>query len=361
MKVLFFMTLLENILEIDLDLSYIITRKIQITHKKTFIFGPRFCGKTYLIYDYIQSNNIKNYLYIDIDDYKNKHFNPFFLEDFIKEKNISLLILENYKEDIILPKCDEIILTSNNFIFINDYHTIHLMALDFEEYIAFDSKHQSTTISFNNFLKYGNLPEISEYKENKKLKRNNELLQLMNAHPTKHSILMILIKSIGQTHSPYHLYASLKKEIKISKDLFYTTISEFEANHTLLLCPKYNHEKAPKKIFLYNYAFIDNVTYTKNFAHIFANMIYLELFNKSYEIYYLDGIDFYIPEINQFLIAMPFFNQLSFDTISKKIIKAFNHIEIDRITVITISNENSFNLNGVKVQVLPFYEWALGE
>jgi predicted AAA+ superfamily ATPase len=355
------MDLLENIFDNTPHIPETVTRKIQISHKKTFIFGPRFCGKTFLIYDYINTNKIKDFLYIDLRDYKNKTLSFEYFEQFISVHNIELLIIENFDNSFKLPLFDNIIVTSDDYLQLEGFHTIHLMPLDFEEYIAFDSKHQSITISFNNFLKYGNLPDIVEYKEYRKTNRNNELLTLITNHPTKKAIILTLIKAIGQTHSPYHLYSQLKKEIKISKDLFYSTLSEFEANHTLLLCPKYNHEKASKKIFFYNYSFIDNVTYKKNFAHIFANMIYLELFNKSYEIYYLDGIDFFIPEINSFIIAMPFFNQLFFDNISKKIIKASHHINIEYITIVTISNDSSFYLEDIEVKVIPFYEWALGD
>jgi predicted AAA+ superfamily ATPase len=355
------MELLENIYDNPPFLPETLSRKIQISHKKTFIFGPRFCGKTYLIFDFLNAHNITDYLYLDLEDIKNQKIQNHLLNDFINQNKIKLLIVENYNENFIIPKVEEIIISSHQYFYLEDFHTISLMPLDFEEFIAFDSKHQSTTISFNTFLKYGNLPDILEFKEHKKVQRNNELLELLTNHPTKKEIIISLIKAIGQTHSPYHLFSNLKKEIKISKDMFYNTVAELEANHTLLLCPKYNHEKAPKKIFFYNHAFRDNVTYKKNFNNTFANMIYIELFNKSFEIYYLDGIDFYIPENSEIIIAMPFFNQLLFSNLSQKILKVLSQIDIDTISIITISNEDTIFIEDIEARVLPFYEWALGE
>ena len=356
------MSLIENIYENQIQIPNILDRKVKIDHKKIFIYGPKFSGKSYIIYNYLQKNNDKKYFIIDLIDYKNTKFDIAMLDDFLFDNPIDILVLENYSDDFKIPdNIDEIIVSSTTYIQVDGFHPLHVMPLDFEEFIAFDNKHQSITQTFNSFLKFGNLPDILEYKDIKKSSRNQELLQLMSNHPTKTSIIYMIIKSIGQTHSMFWIFNQLKKQIKISKDFFYATITELESNHSLLLLPKYNQEKAAKKIYFYNYAFIDNVSYQKNFTHIFSNLIYLELFNKNYEIYYLDGIDFYIPELNKIIIAMPFFNTFLFTGISKKIQKAMNDIQIDRITIITISNEDRIKVNELEAKVIPFYEWAVGE
>lgn len=356
------MNLIENIYENQIQIQNILDRKIKIEHKKTFIYGPKFCGKTYIIYDYLQKNNDKQSLVIDLADYKNSKLTIDMLDQFLFDFPIDILVLENYSADLEIPSnIDTIIISSTMFYHIEEFHPLHLMPLDFEEFIAFDNKHQSITQTFNSFLKFGNLPDILEYKDIKKVYRNQELLDLMSDHPTKKSIIYMIIKSIGQTHSMFWIFNQLKKQIKISKDFFYATIAELESNHSLLLLPKYNQENAAKKIYFYNYAFIDNVTYQKNFPHIFSNIIYLELFNKNYEIYYIDGIDFYIPELNKIIIAIPFFNPLLFNGISKKIQKFMNDVQIDRITIITIGNTDKIKIKDIMAKVIPFYEWAVSE
>ena len=98
------MELLENIYDNPPLITDTHSRKIQINHKKTFIFGPRFCGKTYLIFDYIKANNITNFLYIDLADFRHKKVDGALLDEFILEEEIDLVIIENYNEDFVLPK-----------------------------------------------------------------------------------------------------------------------------------------------------------------------------------------------------------------------------------------------------------------
>jgi predicted AAA+ superfamily ATPase len=353
------MDLLETLYENKINFPPIFERKIKIEERYTLLYGPKFCGKTFLIYDYLEQNKDKEYLYIDLDDLRN-HNDINNLQEFIKEKNIKILVIENYHEKIQLPKVESIVLSSNKLIDINEFHNLKILPLDFEEYILFDTKHQNTTNSFNSFLKFGNLPEIIEYKEFKKHQRNDEIIKLQSDNPTIIAIIKLLIKSLGQNKSPYWLFNILKQEMKISKDFFYKTFKELEDSHTLISCPKYNQPRAVKKIYFYNYALIDNVTYQKNFANVFSNMIFLELYHTNENIFYLDGIDFYLPDTNSIIITMPFFNQFFLSSITSKIIKAMEENTIENITIVTVSNSETMYIENLECEVLPFYEWALG-
>ena len=88
-------------------------------------------------------------------------------------------------------------------------------------------------------------------------------------------------------------------------------------------------------------------------------MIFLELIHKYKEVYYLDNIDFYIKSKNIAIIAIPFFNRFLMNNTLKKIIKTAHEFEINEINIITISNNEKISDSKLKINIIPFYEWAL--
>jgi hypothetical protein len=355
------MNILEQIHEINFNKINFHERKITIDYKNTIIKGPPKSGKSYLIYDYLSQYTEKQYLYIDFNDYKNdvnelsKH-----LENFIINNKIEVLVLENYKFDLELPLgIESTIITSSMDVQIDGFETIYLDCLDFEEYLLFDIKHQSSSNSFNSFLKFGSYPEIIEYPEMKKATRNYEICKLYCNDSIQLQILFLLIKNASEKKSIFQLFNSLKKEIKISKDRFYKTCETFEKNKIVYFCEKFEQPKAVKKIFVHNHALLDIVSYKKNFNNLFKNMTYLEL-NKRYEnLYYLENIDFYIQENNEVILAIPFFNNLISVNIISKILPSIEKYKISTITIVTINSEESIFIGEVEAQIVPFSSWAV--
>ena len=88
-------------------------------------------------------------------------------------------------------------------------------------------------------------------------------------------------------------------------------------------------------------------------------MVFLELINKYEEIYYLDNIDFYIKSKNIAIVPIPFFNTFLTGNLIKKIIKNAYELNINEINIVTISNNEKINDPKIKLNVIPFYEWAL--
>jgi len=353
------MDLLQTIYDNKINFPVFYERKIKITDPFTILYGPKYSGKTFLIYDYLNSNIQLNYLYIDLNDFRinDEIFNN--LQQFIDKNNIKILVIENYTYNIKLPNVQSIILSTYIYNPIKKFKSLKIMPLDFEEYLLFDTKHQNTINSFNSFLKYGNIPELIEYKELKKLQRIQELLKLYTPNQKALEILKILIQSLGQIKSTYWLYNILKTKLKISKDKFYATVQEFEDSHTIIYCGKYLQPKATKKIFCFSHALIDAVTYKKQFINIFSNLIFLELFNKDENIFYLDGIDFYLPNKSEIILCTPFFNKITFSNTSKKLLKSLEFIECNSITIVTVSNYDTIYIDNIQCEVIPFYEWAL--
>ena len=355
------MKTLEACYEIDFSKIVFQERKLKITHPKTVLYGPPKCGKSYLIYDYLSNFKSQDYLYIDLFDLKNDIKDiTINLKDFILQNKIKVLIIENFGFDFELPLCDSIILTTSSSHMLHGFKNLFIPALDFEEYLLHDNKHQNITNSFNSFFKFGNLPEIISYDENQKQKRTQEVLRLFSKDYTELEIIQILLSNIDEKKSIYQLFSTLKKKIKISKDKFYETCKNYEKNRVIFFIEKYNQKKAVKKLYSYNFSYINSISHTKKFKNEFTNMVFLEIRNKFDEIYYLDSVDFYIPKNKSIVLSIPFFNDMLLNTLTKKLLNIVLEYNISSITIITISNSKVLYLDNLEVQILPFYEWALG-
>ena len=114
-----------------------------------------------------------------------------------------------------------------------------------------------------------------------------------------------------------------------------------------------------KKIYTYNYAFLNAISFTKKFKQEFTNMVFLELLKENNKIFYLENIDFYVKEENLAVVCIPFFNQLINSNILKKIVKTAIEYNINKIEIITVSNSENLSNNKIKINVISFYEWAL--
>lgn len=354
------MKTLEACWEISFSKVNFIERKKRITHPKTIVLGASKVGKSYLIYDYLSNFKNEEYVYIDIFDIRNNieeiEKN---LQSFIKLNSIKVVVIENYNFEFDLPFCDSIILSTINDIKIKGFKNLTLNALDFEEYLLHDNKHQNITNSFNSFLKYGNLPEIINIDEHKKIQRLQEIIKLQNPSYLQYEIFNSLVENIDEKKSLFQIFNLLKSKIKISKDSFYEYCKKFEDNKTFYFLKKYNQEKSTKKIYCYNHSFFNVISHNKKFKNEFSNLVFLELISKYNELYYLDNIDFYIKEKNLAIVAIPFYNSFAMQNSLKKIIKISLEFDIKEIIIVTISNSEKIQENSLKINVIPFYEWAI--
>lgn len=355
------MKTLEACYELDFSKINFQERKVRITHPKTILIGPPKCGKSYLIFDYLSNFKPSEYIYIDLNDYRNNKEEVIVdCENFIKQKNIKVLVIEAYEFDFKLPSCDNIILSTSKNNSLTGFKKLYIHALDFEEYLLHEGKNQNITNSFNIFLKHGNLPGLIGFEENNKINRIQEIIKLYCKDKTDLEILKLLFLNVDEKKSVYQLFTTLKKKIKISKDKFYETCKTYEENKLIFFIQKYQQPKSIKKLFSYNHSFVNAMSHTKKFRNEFTNMVFLELNHKFEEIYYLDNVDFYIPSKKSIVLSIPFFNDLLLNSITKKLLNVILEYKIKEITIVTIGNAKSFYLDNTEVQVVPFYEWAVG-
>jgi len=354
------MTSLEFCHELEFTKINFIERKIKITHPKTILTGACKCGKSFLIFDYLSNFSSEDYVYIDLNDLRNKKseiIND--LEEYIFKNKIKVIVLENYEFDFKIPFCHSIIITTKNNKQLKGYKKLFVPPLDFEEYLLHDKKNQNITSSFNDFLKYGNLPFTLQINEFKVLNELQSLLKNISSDKTSSEVLKALFLNLDEKKSLNQLFQSLKKEIKISKDKFYLKCKEYEMEKIIYFLSKHNQEKAPKKIYCYNWAFLNSVSYKKKFKNELTNMIFMELIKKYEKIYYLDYIDFYIPTKNLVIVSIPFFNSQLMQNQLKKILKIIKDYKINQFHIITVSNSEHILLDKIEINILPFYEWAL--
>lgn len=354
------MKTLEVCYELDFSKINFIERKIKIDFPKTIVYGAPKCGKTYLIYDYLANFEIDDYIYIDFSDFRNDYEQiEKNLKDFIEKKKIKVLVLENFDFSFEIPPCESIIISTHNKNYLEDFKQLQIKPLDFEEYLLHENKFHTATQAFNNFLKYGNMPGVVNLEDHNKEKRLQEIIRLYSKDFTYEQILKILFLNIDEKKSLFQLFNTLKSKIKISKDKFYEVCKIFENSGIVYFVPKYNQEKATKKIYSYNHAFLTAISHHKKFKNEFTNMVFLQLLAQEYKVFYLDTIDFYIEKEDYLVLSIPFFNPLLKNNITKKLSKVINEHKIKKIDIITVGYNENFLHEEIEINVAPFFEWAV--
>ncbi|MGD9970893.1 MAG: ATP-binding protein [Sulfuricurvum sp.] len=351
-------TLLDEYYRYDLHNHGFIERKTSIGDNSVFITGIAQSGKTSLIKHYLLSHKKSTYLYLDCNDIRidinelNQH-----LPLFSKENKLSIVALDNYRPDILLPDVDQVILSCESYHDTSFEH-IQLNLLDFEEFLAFEHKFDSTAL--NHFFQLGGFPAMHSIVSEERMIYLQRILRIA-LEPVEFDIVGIASKMITQKVSAHNLYERLKHERKISKDKLYHHVQMLLDKRYLHQLEKYHHPNAVKKLYLCDIAIKHALNLQKHFGRIFENLIFLEMFKHSIECYYEEGIDFFLPERRQIILAMPFANE---HALFKKVemLEGFIIMHgIEEIIAVTMNLESSLSHPIARIEMIPFAQWALGE
>lgn len=331
-------------------------RKVQIqTHNNIIIKGGFASGKKTLILSYLSSFKPENILFIDCDDIKFEESCLINLNSFLTyNPQIKFLTLCNFNYNFDFNSLKhlnlQIILSSYNSKFkLMDFEELYLDFLDFEEFISINKKHNDPKTLVSHFLHIG---------RNITLNNNANPFYLKIFYtPLELILLKHIATQISNEFSTNEMFKVLKNNTKISKDTLYKNIISLEENYTLYFVK--NYEKKLKKVYFYDFSLKNLLSIQKDFNALFENLVLNELFKFNHKIFYTKHFHFFIPKLHSAFLCITFKDR---DLIKLKIQKILhkNTINISSLYIITLSQRDEFFINGVRVLILPFDEWALG-
>ncbi|KIM11868.1 MAG: hypothetical protein KU37_03155 [Sulfuricurvum sp. PC08-66] len=353
--------MLEELFEGSVKKSQAIERKIVLEAGRFLIVAPNGAGATSLLFNALHTLKPSTYLYIDWEDFRIDRARLIDeLAPFCAKHAITTLAIDHYDPVLPLPNVPTLYLTSTRPLSLEGFETLMLWPLDFEEFLAIDSRYESIETAFSHFLQIGGFPQMIH------VAQANRVRVLQNLLTVHHSALEIAILQyvagqLGHKLSLFQLFERLKATMKLSKDFFYKTFYDLIETRMLLQLERYAHPKAPKKLYLIDFALKNALSFQKNFSKLFENLILLELLKSGHLCYYDEGIDFYLPDENRVVMAMPFANDTTLFALMQRIEGWLLAHEVSRVEVVTMSSEAQIQHPYVRVEMLPFSRWALIE
>jgi len=351
--------LLEELYKTDLYIDKLHQRKVFLDNKSYQINGITQSGKSKLVKNYLHSLKKNNYLYIDCSDTRidipllNNS-----LSSFCNKNRIDTLVLANYVPTIKFVNVSQLIITCEIHYEYELLQTIQLFPLDYEEFLAYEYKYDSSAL--NHFFQLGGFPIMHKiHADERNIYLQKKLQYSLN--DVEFDILRFCAKMMSQKISAFTLYEKLKQGRKISKDKLYKSFQTLSSKNYIHLLEKFNHSGATKKIYLCDTSLRSALSIDKNFGRLFENMVYLELLKSNIKCFYDDAIDFYLPDSDEIILCKPFADERS---LFKKLesIEAFIFTRsIKKVTAVTMNKEGTISHPFSKVEMLPFDIWALGD
>ena len=351
--------LLEELYKTDLHIEKYIDRKVQISSESCQIIGISKSGKTKLIKHYLLGLKKSSYLYIDCRDVRidieslNRE-----LGAFCTENKIDVLVLENYNPEVHIVNVSQLILSAEVALPIEYLELLRLYPLDYEEFLAYEYKYDSTAL--NHYFQLGGFAFMHKIAADEKNLYIQHFLR-SNMDEMAFDILCLCAKMLSQKLSAFTLYERLKQMRKVSKDKLYRSFEMLIERQYIHQLAKFNHAKAIKKVYLCDTSLKSALSVEKNFGWLFENMLFLELLKSGVECYYDDGVDFYLPNSDEIILSKPFVDERQlFKKLESLEAFIFTH-SITKVSVVTMNKEGSISHPLSKVEIVPFDIWALGD
>lgn len=351
--------LLEELYKTDIYVEKFHFRKLFLDNLSYQINGITQSGKTKIVKNYLLGLKKNSYLYIncrdlriDIDALNST------LQDFCTHNQITTLVLDDYKQEIKIFNVPQLIICCEVHYKIDFLQTLKLYPLDYEEFLAYEHKYDSSAL--NHFFQLGGFAFMHKVNSDERVFYLQKALK--SALEEKElEILIFCAKMMTQKVSPYSIYERLKQTQKISKDKLYKSFDELCEKGYVHQMQKADHPKAIRKIYLCDVSLKSALTIEKHFGRLFENMIYLELLKSGKDCFYDDGIDFYIPKESEVILATPFADERALFKKIEAIESFIIRYQIKKITAVTMSKEGSVNHPFSHVEMVPFDIWALGD
>lgn len=341
-------------------ISYYMDRKLKLPddHNHINIYGVRGAGKSALVLDYLEDMDHETLLYIDCED-PNLLFLTLSLDEmqeYIYSASIELLVLDHYDSNIIknLPQVERIIIISRVAAEIEGFVAVELFPLDYEEFLSFE-RGISPTNSFNHFLKQGTLPMMSKSTHTSSI----DIKLFLQSRFDPQEIKLFALLAIYQTnHLTIHqIYGFAKERFAVSKDWLYKKIKEFQDEGVLYFIED-SYQKGGKKLILFDFVLSKYCTVNQPFITKFDTMIALALIKHKRVIKTL-GIHGYLTQNGELVIPAPFESEESMWKKSHTKFSLYKKYEITSVTIVTVANCYSYNIENIVFEALPFYEWSI--
>ena len=356
--------MLDQFYNLPLKNQKFIDRKFKITAAKTLIIGTMLSGKTSLIIDFLSNFKNDEFLYINLDDIRIER--TFILENLPKflaqNPQIKILVIENFiPTDKIPPiNLNEIIIsTSFKNIDLENFFRLDLDLLDYEEFIAFFPKKIDLDSVLKHYLDHGR-GTISAFLEPVEAMINLQNKLKIEFSKITLNILKECTKAQNTNISAFEIYNNLKITQKISKDSVYAAISELENRKIISLISKFNEHKSAKKLFFNDFALKNALSFKKDFNKNFTNVIFCELTKYKDEIFYTKDFDFFLTKRKYAILCIPFGDVDLLFLKFKKLLPVLKILEARRLQIITMANQGELSIEGIKCEIVPFSQWALG-
>lgn len=333
---------------------------------RILIKGAINSGKSALGIEWLNQNATKEQiLWVNLDDLRcdEKEICQNLVPFLKANSKIKFVFLDGLRNDTNLPDFSQfyeislLISTCDKSINLDNFKQIYLNNLDFEEFIAFYPKNFDISTTFSNFINFGNglnntkfdVFEINKFLQSLILSKLNEIQR------------KIFAQCIAYTHrnfSTFLLYKDIKQNDKTSKNSVYFYTQKLQNEGYINLVSKFQSPNSAKKLYLSDFAFFNAFSVNKNFNAVFANIIYCELLKIKCEIFYDDGLDFIVPKLEFAVLVIPFRQSDLIFLQFKKLIKKLQNLGIFRLIVISMSNKANFQINNVKCEIMPFWEFS---
>jgi len=351
--------LLEEFYKTDVYIEKFHDRKLFLDSNSYQINGISQSGKTKLVKNYLLSLKKNLYIYIDCSDIRididllNKN-----LLKFCRVNKIETVVFDNYHPDIKLLNVTQLIITSVEHFDIDILTTLQLYPLDYEEFLAYQHKYDSSAL--NHFFQLGGLPSMHKvYPDERNIYIQKMLKYALN--DMEFDILCLSAKMMSQKVSAYMIYERLKLTRKISKDKLYKLFENLLKTNYIHQVEKLNHSKATKKLYLCDTSLKSALSVDKHFGRLFENMIFLELLKSNIECYYDDGIDFYLQDKEEVILCMPFTDERSLFKKLEQIEAFIFSYQVKKVTAVTMNYEGMVAHPLSEVEMIPFDIWAIGD
>lgn len=347
------MQILSFFYENPLEFKSIYERKLRLGSKHTIIKGAKYSGKRNLILFYLKNFENKDFLFLDFKDLRFDEKSLQNLEFFLQDKEIKILIFYGVDEKFcfdfskFLQKYQIIVSTEYSSLAFDGFEELELDFLDFEEFLALNKK----ALQVGSFLQIGRCLKSQNY---------TWLNDYLNSFFSKLEleILKFIAFNLSLEFSINELYKVLKNKIKISKDKLYETVYELEKRYIISFVK--HKDKSLKRVYFRDFALRNALCIKKDFNKLFANLVFCELLKLKKKLSYDKNFDFILKDEKiAFVASLPLLDVDLLVLRAKKLIPKALEANVFHIVFISLSNEKSFYESGVKVEILPFENWAL--